>query len=73
MTTHAADLSEWAAAFCLGTACWVTCCCIYFLLLPVDFAAAGRAATDAAREAWVQTALTLAALLILTIPTGDHS
>ncbi|MGY6019530.1 hypothetical protein [Streptomyces spinosirectus] len=44
----------------------------FFLLINVDFAATARTAKELLLEAWVQIALTLAALLILTIPTGDN-
>lgn len=44
----------------------------FFLLINVDFAAVRTTVWAVLREAWVQTALTLAALLILTIPSGDH-
>jgi Zn-dependent membrane protease YugP len=69
--TNATTLEELAAAICLGTALWASGCCLYFLLLPVDFAAAARAGMDAARDARMHAALTLAALLLITIPTGD--
>lgn len=45
---------------------------VWLLAVEADYATAWRTAKDATREAWVQTALTTAALLILTIPTGDH-
>lgn len=46
--------SEWAAAFCLGTALWASCAAVIFALTPVDFTALAHRA-----------ALTTAALLML--------
>lgn len=45
---------------------------IWLLAVEADYAPAWQATKDAARTARRQTALTAAALLILTIPTGDH-
>lgn len=67
-----ADLNV-AAAISLAVSIVAAALVPYFLLVNVDFAAVWRTSTAAVREAWVQTALTLAALLILTIPTGDRS
>jgi Zn-dependent membrane protease YugP len=69
--TNTTSPEELAAAICLGTAMWASGCLVYFLLLPVDFAAIARASVDTVRDARMQTALTLAALLLITIPTGD--
>lgn len=59
-------------AVCLAVAIVAASLVPFFALIDVDFAAAWRATTAFLREAWVQFALTAAALLILTIPAGDR-
>lgn len=71
MLTFLADLTP-VSAVCLAVALFAGSLVPFFLLINADFAAAWRTSTAAVREAWVQAALTLAALLILTIPTGDR-
>lgn len=71
MLTLLADLTV-PAAVCLAVALFATSLVPFFLLVNADFAKAARTASAATREALVQTALTLAALLILTIPTGGQ-
>lgn len=66
-----ADLNV-AAAISLAVGLVAASLVPYFLLVNVDFAPAARTTVAFLREVWVQTALTLAALLILTIPTGDN-
>lgn len=65
-----ADLTP-VSAVCLAVALFAGSLVPFFLLINTDFAQAARTVLAAGREAWVQTALTLAALLILTIPTGS--
>lgn len=45
---------------------------VWFLAIDLNYAAAARTTKAAVCEAWTQIALTLAALLILTIPTGGN-
>lgn len=59
-------------AVCLAVAVVAASLVPFFVLIDVDFAAAYRTGKAIALELWVQVALTAAALLILTIPTGDH-
>ncbi|MGW3135958.1 hypothetical protein [Streptomyces sp. NPDC001139] len=61
-----------ARAVCLALGVFGSSAFVWLLAVEADYAPAWRATKDAAREAWVQIALTAAALLILTIPTGDH-
>jgi hypothetical protein len=44
----------------------------FFLLINTDFERAAHTATTAVKAVSTRSALTVAALLILTIPTGDH-
>jgi hypothetical protein len=65
-----ADLTP-ASAICLAVALFAVSLVPFFLFINTDFVAAAHTARLALLELWVQAALTLAALLILTIPNGD--
>jgi hypothetical protein len=69
--TLLADLTPTAAVF-LAVGLFSGSLVPFFLLVNADFAQAARTVAAAVREAWVQTALTVAALLVLLLPaTGS--
>ena len=75
MPTQVVDLlahMSAARAISLALGLFGTAAFVWLIAVDLNYAAIWRTTKAVALEAWVQTALTLAALLILTIPTGDH-
>lgn len=60
-----------ARAVCLALGLFGSAAFVWLLAVDVDYATHWKTVKAVALEVWVQVALTLAALLILTIPTGD--